>query len=72
MCHYRIRYQKDAGDGQEVEDEYRSGADVEKLLGFCTAAEHEELRRSVLPFERMLARSGTQLFKSYLDISKFE
>lgn len=47
-------------------------AGVEKVMGFCTAEEHEEFMRSVLPFERMLAGSGTQLFKYYLDISKSE
>jgi polyphosphate kinase 2 len=47
-------------------------AGVEKVMGFCTAGEYEEFMRSVLPFERMLVRSGTQLFKYYLDISKSE
>jgi polyphosphate kinase 2 (PPK2 family) len=47
-------------------------AGVEKVMGFCTDAEHEEFMRSVLPFERMLTGSGTQLFKYYLDISKSE
>ncbi|MDF1671162.1 MAG: polyphosphate kinase 2 [Roseovarius sp.] len=47
-------------------------AGVEKVMGFCTDAEHEEFMRSVLPFERMLSGSGTQLFKYFLDISKSE
>lgn len=47
-------------------------AGVEKVMGFCTAAEHEEFMRSVLLFERILIGSGVQLFKYYLDISKFE
>lgn len=47
-------------------------AGVEKVMGFCSAAEHEEFMQSVLPFERMLIGSGTQLFKYYLDISKGE
>lgn len=47
-------------------------AGVEKVMGFCSPAEHEEFMRSVLPFERMLIDSGTQLFKYYLDISKPE
>ena len=47
-------------------------AGVEKVVGFCTDAEHEEFMRSVLPFGRMLTGSGTQLFKYYLDISKSE
>ncbi len=47
-------------------------AGVEKVMGFCTKAEHEEFMTSVLPFERLLVNSGTQVFKYYLDISKPE
>jgi polyphosphate kinase len=47
-------------------------AGVEKVMGFCTKTEHEEFMQSVLPFERLLVTSGTQVFKYYLDISKPE
>ena len=47
-------------------------AGVERVMGFCTDAEYENFMRSVIPFERMLVRSGTQIFKYYLDISKDE
>ena len=47
-------------------------AGVERVMGFCSAAEHEEFMRTVLPFERILVDAGTQLFKYYLDISKPE
>ncbi len=47
-------------------------AGVEKVMGFCIPEEHEEFMRSALPFERMLVRSGTQIFKYYLDVSKSE
>lgn len=47
-------------------------AGVEPVMGFCTAAEHEEFMVSVLGFENMLVRSGVKLFKYYLDISKDE
>ena len=47
-------------------------AGVEKVMGFCTKAEHEDFLQSVPEFERLLVRSGTQLFKYYLDISKSE
>ena len=47
-------------------------AGVEPVMGFCTAAEHEEFMGSVLDFENMLVRSGVKLFKYYLDISKDE
>jgi polyphosphate kinase 2 len=47
-------------------------AGVERVMGFCTEAEHEEFMGSVSDFEHMLVRSGIQLLKYYLDISKDE
>ncbi len=47
-------------------------AGVERVMGFCTEAEHEEFLRSVSDFEGMLIRSGIKLLKYYLDISKAE
>lgn len=41
-------------------------------MRFCIKPEHEEFMQSALPFERLLVRSGTQVFKTYLDISKPE
>lgn len=47
-------------------------AGVERVMGFCTEAEHEEFMGSVSIFENMLVRSGVKLLKYYLDISKAE
>ena len=47
-------------------------AGVEKVMGFCTQAQHAEFMQSVGPFEQMLANSGIKLLKYYLDISKSE
>ena len=47
-------------------------AGVERVMGFCTADEHEEFMSSVSNFENMLVRSGIKLLKYYLDISKAE
>ncbi|MEZ5830132.1 MAG: polyphosphate kinase 2 [Dongiaceae bacterium] len=47
-------------------------AGVERVMSFCTDAEHEEFMESVLPFEHMLVRSGIKLLKYYLDISRDE
>lgn len=47
-------------------------AGVERVMGFCTDAEHEEFMGSVTEFEHMLVRSGIKLIKYYLDISKTE
>lgn len=47
-------------------------AGVERVMGFCTDAEHEEFMGSVANFENMLVGSGMKLLKYYLDISKTE
>jgi polyphosphate kinase 2 len=47
-------------------------AGVERVMGFCTEAEHEEFMVSVSNFENMVVRSGVKLLKYYLDISKEE
>ena len=47
-------------------------AGVERVMGFCTEAEHEEFMGSVSIFENMLVRSGVKLIKYYLDVSKAE
>jgi polyphosphate kinase 2 len=47
-------------------------AGVERVMGFCTEAEHEEFMGSVSDFENMLVRSGVKLLKYYLDIGKAE
>lgn len=47
-------------------------AGVERVMGFCTEAEHEEFMGSVSDFENMLVRSGVKLLKYYLDIGKTE
>jgi polyphosphate kinase len=47
-------------------------AGVERVMGFCTATEHEEFMGSVSSFENMLVNSGIKLIKYYLDISKAE
>ena len=47
-------------------------AGVERVMGFCTAAEVEAFFEMVVPFEMMLARDGLALRKYYLDISRKE
>jgi polyphosphate kinase 2 len=47
-------------------------AGVERVMGFCTEAEYEDFIEMVLPFEHMLVKSGIQILKYYLDISKDE
>jgi polyphosphate kinase 2 len=47
-------------------------AGVERVMGFCTSEEFEDFMAMVLPFEHMLAKSGIQILKYYLDITKEE
>ena len=47
-------------------------AGVERVMGFCSEADYEELMGSVQEFENMLVHSGVKLLKYYLDIGKAE
>lgn len=47
-------------------------AGVEPVMGFCTKAQTEHFFDEVGDFETMLVKSGIQLLKYYLDISKAE
>jgi polyphosphate kinase 2 len=47
-------------------------AGVERVMGFCTPEQTEHFFDEVNELEDMLVRSGIQLFKYYLDISKAE
>lgn len=47
-------------------------AGVEPVMGFCTPAQTEHFLDEVTEFERMLVKSGIQLYKYYLDITKAE
>lgn len=47
-------------------------AGVEHVMGFCTPKECELFLQQVVPFEEMLIKSGIQIMKYYLDISKKE
>jgi len=47
-------------------------AGVERVMGFCTDEQYEEFFRSVPEFERMLVRSGIQVFKYWFSISDDE
>ena len=47
-------------------------AGVERVMGFCTAAEVKAFMEDAPLFEELLVRAGIRLFKYYLDISKAE
>jgi polyphosphate kinase 2 len=47
-------------------------AGVERVLGFCTSIEYLEFMRQVPDLEKMLARSGIQLFKYWFSVTHEE
>ncbi|OWS68863.1 polyphosphate kinase 2 [Polynucleobacter campilacus] len=47
-------------------------AGVEKVMGFCTDTQYKQFMGSVNEFEGLLADSGIQIMKYYLDIDKKE
>ena len=47
-------------------------AGVERVMGFCTDTEYWDFIEQVPDFERMLVRSGIQIFKLYLSVSREE
>jgi polyphosphate kinase 2 len=47
-------------------------AGVERVMGFCTPAEHASFLEDAPSFEQLLVRSGIMLRKYYLDIGKAE
>jgi polyphosphate kinase 2 len=72
---YFQRYARHLPSAQEMvlfNRSWYNRAGVERVMGFCSAAEYAEFMHSVPEFEAMLVRSGIRLFKYYLDISKAE
>lgn len=47
-------------------------AGVERVMGFCTPSEYLEFMRQTPDMERMLARSGIQLYKYWFSVTKDE
>ena len=47
-------------------------AGVERVMGFCSEAEYEEFVYQAPLFERMLSRSGIDVIKFYLSVSRAE
>jgi len=61
-----------AGEMVLFDRSWYNRAGVEKVMGFCSAAEYEEFFRSVPEFEKMLARSGIILIKYWFSITDNE
>jgi polyphosphate kinase 2 len=69
---YFQRYVNHLPGGGEIvlfDRSWYNRAGVERVMGFCTAAELQEFFHSVPEFERMLVRSGIKLIKYYFSIT---
>jgi polyphosphate kinase len=58
-----------AGEMVLFDRSWYNRSNVEWVMGFCTAAEHEEFLRSCPELERMLVRSGIVLIKYWFSVS---
>ncbi len=67
-----IAHLPSAGEVVLFDRSWYNRAMVERAMGFCSGAEVKEFLRSVPELERMLIRSGIQLFKFYYSVSKDE
>jgi len=59
-----------AGDMALFDRSWYNRAGVERVMGFCTPAQHATFLREAPEFEGMLARDGIRLFKFYLEIGR--
>lgn len=61
-----------AGEFVLLNRSWYNRAGVEPVMGFCTPEQTEQFFEDVTEFEIMLVKSGIQIFKYYLDISREE
>jgi polyphosphate kinase len=58
-----------AGEIALFDRSWYNRSNVERVMGYCTEAEHEEFLRSCPEFERMLVRSGIVVVKYWFSVS---
>lgn len=69
---YFQRYVEHLPAGGEIvlfDRSWYNRSNVEWVMGFCTAEQHQEFLRSCPEFERMLVRSGIKLLKYWFSVS---
>jgi polyphosphate kinase 2 len=72
---YFQRYVEHLPAGGEIvffDRSWYNRAGVERVMGFCTAAEYLEFMRQAPELERMLVRSGIRLFKYWFSVTREE
>jgi polyphosphate kinase 2 len=67
-----VKYLPACGEAVIFNRSWYNRAGVERVMGFCTAEQHEQFMRDVVPFERMLVENGVLFSKFWLDIDRDE
>ena len=67
-----VQHLPTAGEIVLFDRSWYNRAGVERVMGFCSAAEYEEFLRQVPEFERNLVRSGIHLVKFWFSVSRDE
>ncbi len=67
-----IKHFPAAGEIVLFDRSWYNRAGVEKVMGFCSPAEYLEFMRQTPELERMLVRSGINLFKLWFSVSRAE
>ncbi len=67
-----IRHLPTTGEMVFFDRSWYNRAGVERVMGFCTSLEYLEFMRQAPDLERMIARSGIQLFKYWFSVTKDE
>ncbi|MGJ8529442.1 polyphosphate kinase 2 [Maritalea sp.] len=67
-----VKHLPSAGEIVLFDRSWYNRAGVERVMGFCSAGEYLEFMRQCPEFERMIARSGTHLFKYWFSVTREE
>ncbi len=67
-----VRHLPTAGEIVLFDRSWYNRAGVERVMGFCSASEYLEFMRQAPELERMLVRSGIQLFKYWFSVTREE
>lgn len=67
-----VKHLPAAGEIVLFDRSWYNRAGVERVMGFCTAAEYLEFMRQCPEFERMIVRSGTRLSKYWFSVTREE
>ena len=67
-----IEHLPSAGEMVLFDRSWYNRAGVERVMGFCSPSEYLEFMRQTPEFERMICRSGIQLFKYWFSVTQDE